>query len=70
MRKIPARTQKPTKEDVDDAPAPARELAYHSPYGHGSKQRHGPSSFSVSPANLNLPKWTTNMPRCGYAIAI
>jgi excisionase family DNA binding protein len=27
MRKIPARTRKPAKEDVDDAPAPAR-LAY------------------------------------------
>src|SRR5271156_2509428 len=27
MRKIPARTRKPTKEDVDDAPPPAR-LAY------------------------------------------
>ena len=27
MRKIPARTRKPTKEDVDDAPAPAG-LAY------------------------------------------
>ena len=27
MRKIPTRTRKPTKEDVDDAPAPAR-LAY------------------------------------------
>ena len=27
MRKIPVRTRKPTKEDVDDAPAPQR-LAY------------------------------------------
>ena len=27
MRKIPAGTRKPTKEDVDDAPTPAR-LAY------------------------------------------
>ena len=27
-------------------------LAHHSPYGHGSKQRYGPSSFSVNSRRL------------------